>query len=464
MVEFHVIQSPDKLKWKQECEMGAHSRFVYIIDRYLEVSNVYHQRMTEGATIAKERSHLADRVNRLLVLLEGADPQIPKTSVKVVSAARQGQTVVITPEFLIDTKHYQEDILRRLEDWSAASPTPHNLAKLRTVLRKDARDFLAAFPTPTYAWDILTELASISVCPNAVTLATRDMIHMHSVELQLHLARVIAQVWLSTSANEITLTGTLTVEQLKRLGEENRLIERLIEFAVPRDPAKLLEKLLPLVMKPEPAREWLLQRQPSVLSRLQQETRAFPDTLEDTDALGAAPELCDQLVVFGLVAAYAAWFSCACDKREERGSFRTSILFCTRILLDEKRWMVCRDFAMVALSIVRALNLQCDDGDPFQGTGMITANSFFARRMCGESLENIRSELRNWETEQLHKRYHFLKYILLEEFESSARLASELLRRSDETGKPELCVHELREWPILAAFRESDQGKNFVRT
>lgn len=443
--------------------MSGPSRFVYIIDRYLEVSNVYHQRIDEGATIAKERSQLVDRVDRLLVHLESTNPQIPKTVRKVTDAASHGQTVHITSEFLVDTKRYQEDVLRRLGDWSKESPTPHNIAKLRTVLRQEALDFLSAFPTPTYAWDILTELASISVCPNAGTLAARDMIHMHSVELQLHLARVIAQVWLLTSANEITLSGTLTVEQLKRLQDENRLIESLIEFAVPRDPAKLLEKLLPHVAEPEPARAWISKRQADVLSRLQQETRAFPDTLEDRDALSRAHELCDQLVVFGLVAAYAAWFSCARNNSEERGSFRASILFCTRILLDEKRWRVCRDFAAVALSLVKTLNLEYDKRDAFQGLGMITANSFFARRMCGEPLEVMRAELRDWKTEDLHKRYQFLKFILLEEFDNAARLASELLKGSDETGKPDLCVYELREWPILAEFRKSDQGRPFIK-
>ena len=48
----------------------------------------------------------------------------------------------------------------------------------------------AACNSPTYAWDILTELASLSVCPDAKTLEARDMVHMHAVELQLHLARV----------------------------------------------------------------------------------------------------------------------------------------------------------------------------------------------------------------------------------------------------------------------------------
>ncbi|MEW8290780.1 MAG: hypothetical protein AB2672_09610 [Candidatus Thiodiazotropha endolucinida] len=360
---------------------------------------------------------MADRIDKLLGLVEGVSPTQPKTPLKEIPAEScKGQTVAPTTEFLKDTKRYQEDVLRRLESRSIAVPMPRNLNKLKAVLRLDAREFLGSFPTPTYAWDVLTELASLSVCPDVKTLEARDMIHMHAVELQLHLARVIAQVRSLSSKNEVPVEGSFNVEQLRRLADEGTLVDKLIEFAVPRDPTRLLEELEPLVGSPEAASEWLEANQQRVLSRLQQEIRAFPDTLEESETLGGAVELCDTLVLYGLIAAYAAWYSCALERREEMGSFRTSILFCTRILLDEERWSVCRDFARIALDAVQALNRECAGTNEQQGTGMITANLFFARRMCGEKLEDIGYEISSWNMDGLHPKYHFLQAILLEDF------------------------------------------------
>jgi len=437
--------------------MAGPSRFVYIVDRYLEVSNVYHQRMSVDCTVASEASQLAGRINRLLGLVEGVSPKQPATPLKKIPAGRsKGQTVAPTAEFLEDTKRYQEDVLRRL-DSTIAVQMPRNLNHLRAVLKLEAHEFLGSFPTPTYAWDVLTELASLSVCPDVNTLAARDMIHMHAVELQLHLAKVIAQVRSLSSKNEVLVEGSFNIEQLRHLAEDGVLVDKLIEFAVPRDPTRLLAELDPLVRGPKAAYEWLEANQQRVLSRLQQETRAFPDTLEEKEALDGAVELCDTLVLYGLVAVYAAWFSCALEKREEMGSFRTSILFCTRILLDESRWSVCREFARIALDAVQAMNSECEGSNEQQGTGMITANLFFARRMCGERLEDIKTDLDSWDMEGLHLRYHFLKEILLEDFNSAANIALDLLQMNEETGRPDLCIHELREWPILADFRKSPQ-------
>lgn len=442
--------------------MASNSRFFYIVDRYLEVSNVYHQRMRRGLMVETEQSHLSDRVNRLLDLVEKASPMRPTTPLKTVSPAMaKGQTVVPTAEFFEDTKRHQEEVLSRLSSRAIGS-MPHNLNALKDVLKLDPCEFLGSFPTISHAWDILTQVASISMCPEAQTLAARDMIHMHCVELQLHLARVIAQVRLSSPENEVSLSGAFTVEQLRRLASEGTLIDRLIEFAVPRDPASLLRDLKQFVSaSPDSAREWLEAKQQEVVSRLQQEIRAFPDTLEEGDVLKGANDLCDTLVVYGLIAAYAAWYPFARDSRHERGTFRMSILFCTRILLDESRWTVCRDFANIALKNVQALNKEC--GDEHLGTGMITANGFFARRMCGETLDSLREEITGWNTQDLHERYQFLQQILLEDFDKAAILAERLLRVSEHTARPDLCLSELKEWPILAAFRESNQGQELIK-
>lgn len=441
--------------------MNSHSRFLYIIDRYLEVSNVYHQRTRRGSMVETEQSHLSDRVERLLALVERASPTRPETPLKMVSNKDlKGQTVAPTREFFDDTKRRQEEVLRRLNGRPIGT-TPHNMMALKKVFELEPGEFLGSFPTMTYAWDILTQVASISMCPDAQTLAARDMIHMHSVELQLHLARVIAQVRLSSPTNEVSVSGCFTVEQLRRLAGDDTLVDRLIEFAVPREPARLLDDLMQIVAKsPESVCDWLERKQQEVLNRLQQEVRAFPDTLEETDVLAGYTALCDTLVVYGLVAAYAAWYPFAHASRDERGTFCMSILFCTRILLDESRWSVCSEFAAVALTLLRALNAEFKD--EHLGTAMITANGFFARRMSGESLDRLHDEIVDWDTSGLHERYQFLQLILLEDFDAAAPLARRLLQIDARTGRPDMCIHELDEWPILKAFRKSGPGTQVV--
>lgn len=442
--------------------MAAPSRFVYIVDRYLEVSNVYHQRMQNDSTTKKESSHLKERMAKLLGLVEGVSTQASVKNVKVIAeGSEKGQIVAPTPEFLANIESRQEDVLRRLNCMPEAGQVPKNLLRLQALLKLDPRAFLGSFPTPSYASDVLAELASLSVCPDVRILAARDMIHMHSVELQLHLVRVIAQAKVLSGTDEVPINCSLPVEQLHAMANDGSLVEKLVELSVSREPNELFSELNRLIDRPEAAVGWIAQNQDEVLKRVVQESRAFPDTLQELQGPEGALRQCESLVLFGLVATYGAWFSCAFGNREEMASFRTNILFCTRILLDEQRWWLCREFAKFAIDAIRVLN-DVTGSDPKQGTGMINANLFFARRMCGEELGAIRSEIERWDIDELHSRYHFLKAILLEDFDTAAKLAISLLEPSDDTGGPDMSVEELEEWPILHKFRESSRGQEVL--
>jgi hypothetical protein len=416
--------------------------------------------MSRGSTVASEEQHKNYRINKLLELVEGVSPVPSKTPLKkILHENHKGQIVAPNSEFLEDTKLYQEDVLRRLDNQSIAVPTPKNILLLKSVLNMGAVDFLGSFPTPTYAWDVLTELGSLSVCPDAHILAARDMIHMHAIELQIHLIRVIAQVRSLESDSEVSVAATFNVGELRRLEDNNELIDKIIERSVPRDPIGLLKELAPLVQKPEAGSKWLKANHLVVFGILQQETQALLDSFDDVESLRVANELCDKLVIFGLVAAYSAWFSYVLNEREEQGKFRTSILFCTRKLLDEGRWGVCCEIARVALDAVQILSNKYKDGSDQHRTGMLKANLFFARRMCGEELEDIKDEIQSWNLDGMHQKYSFLKAILLDDFDSAQKIAQRLLQTNEETGRPDMCVAEIREWPILAAFRKSDQGR-----
>lgn len=434
--------------------MEGQSRFIYIIDRYLEVSNVYHQRMLSGAdTLDAE-----DRADHLLALIEAVDPRSsPDPLSTAPDDATQGQFVAATSDFLEDTKASQQYVLKRLRGERSAL-SPHNRTKLETVLQLPAKEFLASFPTVGYAWDILTELASLSVLPLSEALAARDMIHMHAVELQLHLVRVIAQERLACDS-EVALQGSLSVEELECLQRDERLVEKLVEFAVPKDPPALLASLDALVAGPAMLKETLGALRPQALSRLQQERRSFPDTLAENLTLDEARAVCDSLVVFGLVAGYAAWYAVALDDSAERRALRKNILFCTRILLDVKRWGTCIQVAQVALEILKSLHERCHDDPQLKGSSMITANLLFARAMSGQDIEE---DVREWDTSAVHARYEFLKQVLLGDFDKAASLLTGLMKVDPQTNRPNMSIQEVKEWPILESFRNSPQGRKTV--
>jgi hypothetical protein len=281
---------------------------------------------------------------------------------------------------------------------------------------------------------------------------------MHTVELQIHLAKVITQVRLSTPDYRVKLNGSFSVEELRSFQDSDHLVEKLIEFAVPRDSDKLMEELKPLVSEPTKIGSIIGEEQQlQVLSYLKQEDRVFPNTLKKSYSLKDAQVMCDNLVIFGLNAAYIAWYTLARLQAVEEGSLRKNILFCTRILLDEGRWKVCRAVGNAALIISEALEKLPDR--ELQGTAMIKTNLFFSRIKCGEKIDD---EIRAWNTSEFHPRYSFLQQILLKDFNQAAKLATSLLQKNDKNSSGELCIKEIHEWPILEDFRNSPQGKAVI--
>ena len=255
---------------------------------------------------------------------------------------------------------------------------------------------------------------------------------------------------------------SLTVDQLRKLENAGQLTEELVESSVPRDPVRLFEELSSFIKHPADASKWLEKNKDFTLNRLIKQNQFFLDALEEIRSPKDAIKICNPLVLYGLVSTYAAWFSCALERPEEKGYFRTNILFCTRILLDEKRWQICKDFAKIALGAMKELNDLDGNKTPEKGTGMLTANLFFSRLKCGESLEDLKEEIKDWDVEKLHRRYHFLKAILLEDFDLAGTLSFELLNTREKTGVPNMCIQEFREWPILEKFRSSEQGKKLL--
>ena len=452
--------------------MSDPSGFLYIVDRYLEVSNVYHLRMDSDIIIEDDATqNEKKRLQKLQRLIEegvrAASSKEPMRVGVVKEGQEQGQIVTATQEFLNNTKRRQEDVLARIQNIPDWVPHPPNINIATKLLSREPEAFLGAFPSLSYASDVLSELASWTVCPDVTLLAARDMVHMHAVELQRHLMRLVAQMkWVSSERGSENLSISIdqlrSFEQLEGRDKRKQLVEHIVDNSIPRNPTALFEQLKPLLDEPKNVSDWILSKNSEVLKTLLSETQFLSESMHDIESFVEAREVCNSLVVYGLVATYAAWYSCAIQDPDEMGSFKTNILFCTRILLDEGRWEVCKEFAKIALGAMEELNKRDGTASANRGTGMLTANLFFARIKSGEKLEEIKEEIAGWNVEELHDRYRFLKLTLLEDFEKAGAIALGLLEPNVDTGVPNMCAQEFCEWPILEDFRKSAAGKRVL--
>ncbi len=116
----------------------------------------------------------------------------------------------------------------------------------------------------------------------------------------------------------------------------------------------------------------------------------------------------------------------------------------------------------MALEILPELNKTSNPERPLDGTYMPRANWFFARQMAGEAVED---EVRQWEVngEDVHPRYGFLKQVLIGSFAEAAAVGRRLLVEVEETNRTNLCIEEVKEWPILQGFRDSPDGEGLLR-
>ncbi|HEV2403004.1 MAG TPA: hypothetical protein VGS08_02265 [Candidatus Saccharimonadales bacterium] len=434
-------------------------RFVDIIDRYLEVSNVYSQRIDQViADSGSGKESQKERAQRLVSILENVDLRAAAKPVPTVTQANAlGQSVAPTKDVLLATKKYQSIVLERFTKGRSSLLAPRNSNRLVGTLKLPPEQFLACFSTVSYAWDILVELASISVLPDTETLAARDMVYMHCAELEAHLRAIIAEALLARpGAQEIKLNWSIDLRDLLRLNEQGLLVPRAVEAVVPKSPdeliamlAKCLGSTLARIVLPDSDDD-----RDIVLAQLKKREDNFAELLDEGFTMRQAQTIADTLVSFGLRAGYGVWFAATEDNVEARSSLRKNILFCTRILLDEARWRVCRDAARLAIELVRRDNEQNGAEDPGYGTYMLKANWFWCRRKLDE---DIREEVEAWDTSKIHPRYEFLKMVLLERYDDAVRLAQQLLKPEPGTGSANMCAEEFNEWPILEFFRESKE-------
>jgi len=412
--------------------------FITLIDRYLEVSNLYHHRMTLDAETILDINR-ENRLNKLVSVIQSAElDSNSKPLKKLLDGSEMSQSVAPTEEVFYATGLYQKIVLGRID---RIKVSPNNVMKLKNRLRLAPIDFLGSFKSVSYAWDILTELASLSVLPEPEELVARDFIYMHCVELRLHLNNIIE---FYNSQTDIDLAD-----------EEIVLAHKPLNYLEPTELIDIIDHLIRDV--PLEIREAIDSLRNQVLDKLLQEREYVQDSLLGF-RLDKAINICNDLVIYGLAVGYSLWYRIAIKSQSARGLLRKNSLFATRILLDERRWEICRSVSKMAYEMAKAIN-NLNQRDELEGTHMLRANWYFSRKKCQE---DIIEDVRAWETESIHKRYKFLQLILEDEYENAAECAKSLLEVENETGRPNLTLEEIREWPVLEEFRKTDFCKEIL--
>lgn len=433
-------------------------KFINVIDRYLQVSYVYSQRIKESKKITDKSE---DRLRRLIRLLEEADINEEKDClIPLEDNEIKGQNVVASTGIFEQTKCYQKVIKARLNSDSDSynQLSAQNNAILNKLINMEPEKCLSSFKTVSYAWDILTEFASLSLLPSSEKLTATDMIHMHVIELRQHLFRVIAHAKMLMPESALDLKGDCTIKELFELKTKEKLIETLVIKSMNESVTDLMSEIHYYTDQYPEMFKIIAAKEADVVQRLQQESSGYPDMLEENLDMKKAEKLCNALVLYGITVGYITWLSFAEKEEVTHQILFKNCLFCTRTLLEEERWEICKGVAMLGLKIIDNYNKSRKSDKNHINSFMIQANLFYAKKMLKE--EKVFDEIREWDLTGAHDRYRFLQYVLLDEHDRAFEMAKNLLEK-DTNGNPNMSYSEFKEWPILKSFRESIHWSEF---
>lgn len=432
-------------------------KYIDILDRYLEVAFVYHEKMEAPVTI-----NIEDRIERVVSSLEQLKPTNGQT-VNIISDF--GGQNIAPDEMLINlTKIYQAIIVKRLQKPGYAIQ-PRNTGAIKELMEESPEVYLGAFNSTSSAWDALNEAASICFLPDLKLLEYRDLICMHSLELRQHLCRVLAQEMVRKPSSILLLQGEISVEKIQHVCNAEDVIRIIVSRPSfwSNDFRKLADQV----------KEHFSQEAKNLFEKIELdkiETAIYPFMDENLDFSKIKNEkapmtICQKMVVYGINMAYLAWIS-ACDinkQKEDTELLSRHMLFATRMLLDERYWRVCTYVANLAYRYRLEVNRVRGTANTLDKTYMLFANRLFAEKMTGEKNNaQIKKEAQAWNVNNAHSRYVFLKYVLLEDFKT-AKHEGEKLLDIDSNHQMNITSKELKTWPILEEFRSTEEGKALIQ-
>lgn len=433
-------------------------KYIDILDRYLEVAFVYHEKMG-----AHKKGNIEDRIDRVVNSLEELKPTNGQT-VNIIPDS-QGQNIA-PDEMLINlTKIYQAIIVKRLQKPGYAIQ-PRNTGTIKELMEESPEVFLGAFNSTSSAWDALNEAASICFLPDLTLLEYRDLICMHSLELRQHLSRILAQEMIRKPSSILPLQGEISVEKLQHVSKAEDIIRIIVSRPAfwSNDFRRLTDQV----------KEHFSQEAKKLFEKIELdkiETAIFPFMDENLDFSkikneNAPMTICQKMVVYGINMAYLAWIS-ACDiikQKEDTELLARHMLFATRMLLDERYWLVCTYVANLAYQYRLEINIIRNSKNTLDKSYMLFANKLFAEKMAGKkNNDQVKEEAQAWDVNNAHSRYLFLKYILLEDYKTAKHEGEKLLEIDDFNHQMNITSKELKTWPILEAFRSTEEGKALIQ-
>jgi hypothetical protein len=403
-----------------------------LLDRYLETSNHYAREL---------RNHLKDyenspsRLSTLIGRLEAIDESVidPTRSVDAPALEEQpqGQNIVRTADTLAALRISADEILERLN--TPMESVPRNLWWLRNWLKRDALEIAAGLPSFTYAWDKLIDLNRLTLAPDSRFLRVRDTVSLATMEFERF---TLALKRLAQLAQNAPSTGAIPNGAAVSINPKDALVSLCTPLVATLDP--LFDARVKRVVK-------LLQRRKDSL----EQTLIVRDASRDTDALA----------LVGLELGFTQWLGFASPSKEHRKTIIMSLLVCSKLFLVETSWQNAKEFSGFAIKLTTRMNADLNI-DPTEGTAILRFNQFWARYKLGE---NILEEVEQWDVSELHKRYSFLKSVLLRNFDDAIRFLETLLPRRKSGDAANFSIAEAEEWPILEDFRSSANYQDFKR-
>lgn len=393
--------------------------FNILLDRFLEISNHYQGELLENIQTLKS---VPSRLSLLITSLENTDFD-NKVTINIASEAEiKGQNIVPTADTLAALKEYRKSILQRLE--KPENHVPRNIAILKKWLQLDVIESVSIFPSFTLAWDKLVEVSRLTLVPDTRVLQVRDNVYMAAVEFEWYIDSLYLLVMGKRNKKKIT-------------AKMRELASRLKNDVDPNVETKL-EKISRLLENPTKS--------------IEDEDHKLPGRT----ALESAQATVDTLTLIGFELGFFFWLESG-EGREHRKNVIKSLIYYSKILLEEKSWRRADEFASFAIRLIHHANTKYDF-PPDEGTAMFMCNRFWARFKLGD---DIRPDVELWDQTNLHPRYTFLKFVLLRQYGDAIRILSTLLPDKKAGTVGNLSMFEVNEWPILEDFRQSEQLKKF---
>jgi hypothetical protein len=435
--------------------------FIEILSRYIGVSHVYFEKTkTAKASFNDQSTRNSCRQGRLFNFFEGLS--IPETRAANIVLINEedsaGQNLVPTEENLVQIKKYQEIVKGFLAKNPFSDTELRNKNKIVKLLEADPKTFLSSFSSVTYAWDVLVELSCLSFLPLTEKLTSRDLIYMHSIELIQHIARLYIRMTRMNPNKEINLSGRFTVDELEQLHKKGLLVEIIIGSSNQKSVREQINELYYFSEEEEEIKKIINSLIDKILPSLIQVEDGFTDMLKEDISMIDAERICNDIVSFGIAIGYSTWFSIAKNDKTQREMLMKHYLFCTRYLLEERRWEICKNVSNLCRQMIYSINALYGDENIHNKAYMVEANNFFARKKLGETISD---EIKAWDISKVHKRYEFIQRILLDLIDDETVSLAKKLLMPEKTGRPNMSIHEFTKWPILEAFRNSGHWKEF---